>query len=540
MANFPFTLAITFAALTLSGCKTRSFSQTSSPSDGRFVPFSEIPLIPSHDVARGSYESFKSDPVDFLLRHGTQGAPVKKFRIGNENFLLVNEPEFVREVYRNETKNFDDDKPVEQRGKFYKGMFHDKFYQSTGVSSILPNRANTEAWQVNRKPVVKGAHDHAVGAMKGALATQVESALTSLRKQVAKSGKLTIDVSAWVDDLSLRIVLQNLFGLSEGAYGTSDMAKINKSWHTISNHLIEVTMDPALHVASVLNALLQSPLSDTIDKLSKSTFLPPGYLAAAHDMRAAVERLVRAKQAQPIPAHSGNTPSDMLALLIAANQASDGTLTDKAFKQVVDEAITIILAGHETTSATIQWSLHLLSQGAENQTNGRPEEIQERLAGEGRDERSALSATQAVFNETLRIFPTIYINERQARRTVTVKVSKGADSRIYEIPAHTNVILSPLVIHRTAANWDKPDVFDIGRDFEAGSASNSLRFLPFGSGVHMCPGRHFASAVYLRIMSRFHAEFEYKAAPGNKAIVPVGGISLRPSQPVQLVLRNRT
>ena len=347
----------------------------------------------------------------------------------------------------------------------------------------------------------------------------------------------------WLDRISMELVLVNLFGLQDDDFSKQQIDRIFASWHTISKSLIDVEMNPIIHVGFVMNKLLTSPISEFIEEQTKSLNIPQAYVDASRQLRVDVELLVRAKQARE-ERRGTSAPSDMLGMILEAS-AQDGRSRAEAFKQVVDEAITIILAGHETTSGTAQWTLHLLSQGDREKQGARAAEIQGALREEGRRDAEGLpvdgstasaGTVQKVFYETLRIYPTIYINEREARVNSEIRVSRSNGTDVYEIPAGTNILLSPLVLHRTEANWERADVFTLGRDYDA--ATKEARFLPFGSGVHMCPGRHFAQAVYSAVIGGFHARFFYQAHSANSAIIPRGGISLRPSQAVRLSLKN--
>ena len=168
-------------------------------------------------------------------------------------------------------------------------------------------------------------------------------------------------------------------------------------------------------------------------------------------------------------------------MLMAARDADTGEgMTDR---QLRDEMMTVLIAGHETVASALAWTWHLLANdpGAEAALHaelaavlgGRPPQV---------DDLADLRYTQAVFEEALRLYPPAWIITRKAL----------ADDEIggYRIPANALVVASPYVTHRQAAFWAEPETFDPGRF--RGSAPRPARGSP---STRSAAARGCASAI---------------------------------------------
>ena len=172
--------------------------------------------------------------------------------------------------------------------------------------------------------------------------------------------------------------------------------------------------------------------------------------------------------------------SDILAILM--NAPLDDPLPDQ---QVIDEVLTLIIAGHETTTSVVLWIWYLLSQHAE---------VLERLFQENdameRDIESAadlesLNYTRQVIAETLRLYPPGWLLTRRSIGPDTIGP--------HALPAGAEVLISPYLVHRHPRFWSEPDRFDPER-FAASNQTrlNRFAYLPFGLGPRTCIGEEFA------------------------------------------------
>ena len=177
--------------------------------------------------------------------------------------------------------------------------------------------------------------------------------------------------------------------------------------------------------------------------------------------------------------------NDLLGLLMAASEDDGGKRMSN--RQLRDEVMTMLTAGHETTASTLAWCLWLLSKHSDIEDAVRIE-LQQVLQGRevAADDLSKLELTRSIVKETLRLYPTLPIVARQAERDALI-----GD---FHIPAGSSLLLSPYLIQRDRRYWRDPERFDPTRFMPGGEADSRPRgaYLPFIDGPRRCIGEQFA------------------------------------------------
>jgi len=243
---------------------------------------------------------------------------------------------------------------------------------------------------------------------------------------------------------------------------------------------------------------------------------------------AIVYRIIRERRA---PQSLGRDHGDLLSMLLEAQdvEGDGGSMTDA---QLRDEAITIILAGHETTSNALTWAFFLLSRHPEVEARLHAE-LDAALAGRlpTADDLPALPYTEMVLAETMRLYPPAYAVGRWALEDHAF----GA----YEIPMHSIVLCSQWVMHHDARFYADPERFDPGRwNAEARAARPKFAYFPFGGGNRVCIGEGFAWMEGILILAALAQQWRMRVAPGYRAdLWPV--ITLRPRHGMPVTLERR-
>lgn len=231
------------------------------------------------------------------------------------------------------------------------------------------------------------------------------------------------------------------------------------------------------------------------------------------------EALVLKHSASPDP------PQDLLSLLLDPEQGLDQ-------RQVRDEILTFLLAGHETTAAALAWTWHLLSLHPE---------IQERVHAEaesvlcGRQpeikDLSRLSFTKAVFDEAIRLYPPVWMIPRH---------SVGDDEvGGYFLPGRSDILLCVYTLHRHPDFWVDPEFFDPDR-FLGENRPFPGASLPFGAGSRSCLGSRFATMEAVMTLASAIQRFRLEPEPG--AIIKAeASLTLRPlgALPLRAIRRKR-
>jgi len=220
----------------------------------------------------------------------------------------------------------------------------------------------------------------------------------------------------------------------------------------------------------------------------------------------------------------GRDSGDLVsALLMARDEQTGEGMTDR---QVRDEVMTLLSAGHETTASTLSWALYLLSHHEDVRRR-----LQAEVAGDGVvtvADLARMPYTTMVLEETLRLYPPAWSFGRKAIR----------DDEIggYDIPAGTLVWVSPYVTQRHPRFWERPEEFDPERFTEQQSAMRPrFAHFPFGSGPRICIGSYLAMMVARLVLVSVVRRYRLRLAPGAR-VEPEAQLTLRPRHGLPMVL----
>jgi enediyne biosynthesis protein E7 len=234
---------------------------------------------------------------------------------------------------------------------------------------------------------------------------------------------------------------------------------------------------------------------------------------ARADLERITEILVVQRKANP--SESG---ADVLTRLISSTAKE----TDKrvADRRIRDELVTLLLAGHETTASTVGWTLDLVSQHPRVRDKLHEEAVA--VYGDRRpvyEDLTRLRYTNMVLQETMRLFPPVWILPRRALGEDEV----GG----YHVPAGAEVLICPYTLHRHPKYWADPDRFDPER-FNPDVPSNRPRYahIPFGAGPRFCVGNHLGMMEATFIISTLMRDLRLDKQPGFR-VTPEPMMSLR-------------
>lgn len=207
--------------------------------------------------------------------------------------------------------------------------------------------------------------------------------------------------------------------------------------------------------------------------------------------------------------------NDVLASLLCAQREHGDS-----DRHLVDQAVTLLLAGHETTAKALSWSVALLDAHEDARTR-LLRELDCALAGRrpDRDDLPRLPFIRAVVEEALRLDPPIWLLTRTA-----VEDDEVAG---YAIPAGALVAISPYLVHRHPDFWDRPDSFNPQRFLTADGASHAYRYLPFGHGSRHCVGKYFAMLEMPLVLATMYSDVVPALLPGH-SLEPEALVTLRP------------
>jgi cytochrome P450 len=301
------------------------------------------------------------------------------------------------------------------------------------------------------------------------------------------------DMHAAMSELTLRIASETLFGTDSAREAGEVRA--------------------ALHATLEAYPLAIGPVGALRQRLP---FLPSTsrFNAARRDLDRIIYTLIAQRRAAP------SQRTDALSMLLEAQDPETGyRLSDE---QVRDEAMTLFLAGHETTANAMTWTWYLL--GKHPAVEARMHAEVDACPDEGDPFAllQALDYTRRVLRESMRLYPPAWIVGREALHEVTLAGG-------YVIAPKTTVFVCPLALHRRACFYPDPERFDPDRWL--GDDTPPFAYVPFGGGARRCIGEEFAwtegTLLLATIARRRRFTLESSTPPGLRALV-----TLRPDGPL--------
>lgn len=243
----------------------------------------------------------------------------------------------------------------------------------------------------------------------------------------------------------------------------------------------------------------------------------------ARRMRKAVRDIIgrRMREADSAAAN------DLLARLMAARDPATGD--PMSMERLINNLLTLLEAGHETTSRALSWTLYLLARAPEWQDAVRGE-VRSVLGDQPVEGRhiEQLKVTQQVLKESMRLYPPVPV----LSRVVTQRFRIGG----VDFPQGCVTLIPIYCIHRHKQVWDDPECFDPSRFAPENDDYPRTQYMPFGAGSRICLGASFAMAEATAILATLirGAEFEWDGIVDPE---PVSRVTLQPKGGISLKVR---
>jgi enediyne biosynthesis protein E7 len=220
---------------------------------------------------------------------------------------------------------------------------------------------------------------------------------------------------------------------------------------------------------------------------------------------------------------------DFLQMLLNARDRDTGAPMGE--RELLDEVMTLVVAGHETSAASLNWTWYLLARHpeAERRLHAELDAVPEKR-GLSHADTEALEYTQAVIQEAMRLYPPGWL---LTRRTIAPDVLSG-----YRVPAGTDVMVSPYLIGRHPAHWDAPDEFRPER-FLRENPRDRWVYIPFAAGPRHCVGENFAMYEMTVHVSRVARRWRMEYVDDGRPIELEAAINLRTKKGLRMRLHPR-
>jgi cytochrome P450 len=242
-------------------------------------------------------------------------------------------------------------------------------------------------------------------------------------------------------------------------------------------------------------------------------------------MDSLVYRMIEERKSE----NSSNSRADLLSLLMGAMDEDGSRMTQK---QLHDEAMTLFIAGHETTAQMLAWTWYALGENPRAEARLHAE-LDEVLGGRPPDAADfvRLPYLQGVTSEILRLYPPAYITARE--------VIEPCQIGEYEFLPGTTILFSQWVAHRDRRYFDDPDTFRPEHWIEG--LANRLpagAYYPFGDGPRRCIGQGFALLEAGIVIATLAQRFQFRLVPGHPVVAePL--VTLRPRHGIRMTLHAR-
>jgi cytochrome P450 len=441
-----------------------------------------VPPGPSGRPVMGNLSDFSRDPLQFLTRCAQEhGDCVRMTFLGSTAYLLSH-PDYIEHVLWSHHREFR--KGISFRSPIMRGLLGDGLVSSEG-----------EFWVRQRRLAQPSFHRERIQAYGEVMVEYTERMLARW-----KAGE-TRDIHPDFMRLALEIVAKTLFNVDIG----SEAGAIGRA--------LEALMEQFTTQWGVLGFL-----DHYIPTITSMRFR-----GAIRQLDEVVLEIIRRRRAED------RDTGDLLSMLLAAQDEDGSRMTDR---QLRDEAMTFLFAGHETTALTLTWTCYLLTRHPEAEAR-LIQELEEVLDGRaaGATDLPRLSWAECVIRESMRLYSPVWSLGREAIQDCSI----GG----YHVPRGTQLILSQWVTHRDPRFWEEPEAFRPERwEDEREKDIPRTAYFPFGGGPRACIGLQFAMMEAVLVLATVYQRFRLTLAPGHR-VTPWPTMTLRPREGVRLVLATR-
>jgi len=427
----------------------------------------------------GHFPAYGRDPLGFATRVAAAQGGLAAVRFGPVSVYVLTDPAAIEEVL------------ITRHRDFGKSIATRRIGAVTGNGLLI---SEGETWREHRRGVQPAFHSDRVRAWADVMVREAAATATSWGQDATR------DIHSDMGALTLRIVVRTLLGSDleqrEIEFGADAMSRLTHYFETRLNGL-------ALFIPDFVPTPTNRRMRAQVRQLDEVIY-----------------RLIADRRATT---GDSETPGDDVISMLLAFRREDGRpLTDR---EIRDEVMTLFLAGHETTALNLTWTLWSLG--------GNPD-IQDRLQSElsevvgdrlpTLDDMPRLKYTEAVVNESLRLYPPAYAVSRQ-----TIRPTQIGDRKVGK---RSIALVSIWATHRNPERFPDPEAFKPERWLD-GLARRLPRgaYLPFAEGPRKCIGATFAMQEAVLALATLCSRARFTPVTDHE-IKPIAAITLRPSEPV--------
>ena len=425
--------------------------------------------------------------LEWLQSLADKYGDVVSFKLLKKDMYLVNHPDLVKEMLTHKSHNY----TKKTIGfKMVKVVLGESTFTAMG-----------ENWKRKRRLAQPSFHKAKITNLGAIMTDCIEEMLEEW--EVLCDKKEVIEMTDSMMRVTLKVVVKALFSTG------------------LSDEDIQTVADVFTPLLEATNRRTSYPIQFLYKLPIKSNAKYKGYIDKLDEI---VYRIIKERRA------TEEKPMDLLQMLMDATDEETGEpLTDEELR---NEAMTIFIAGHETTANAMSWLWSILSQQPE--IREKIEQEVEEVLGKRKPVAADfpnLPYCLKAFKETMRLYPPVPILPRHIENDDVL-----GD---YEIEGGADALFSPYLLHRHPDFWEEPEVFNPHRfDKEAQRAQHTFAYLPFGGGPRICLGNNFVMMEAVFIIAMATQRFKLNLTP-NAKIETLITLTTRPKYGVPVTLERR-
>jgi len=422
------------------------------------------------------------NPLAMMIAMKETHGDIAHWRIGPQNIYLFSHPDLIRDVLVTNGRNFHKSRGLERA----KRLLGNGLLTSEGEFHLRQRRLAQPAFHRQR----------------------IASYAVTMSDYAARASERwrdgqTLDIHTEMMRLTLGIVSRTLFDAD------------------VENEAAEI--GEALTTAFESFNFAMLPFTEYLEKLPLPSVRR--FNSARGTLDRTIYRMIEERR------RSREDKGDLLSMLLMATD-TEGDGTGMSDVQLRDEALTIFLAGHETTANALTWTWYLLSQHPAVEARLHAE-LDAALNGRipAYDDMQSLAYTRMILAESMRLYPTAWAIGRRALEPFEV--------RGFIIPKRSVVIMSQYIVHRDERFFPGPGRFDPDRwNPDIAASRPKFSYFPFGGGSRVCIGEQFAWMEGVLLIAALAQKWRMRLVPGHPVEVqPL--ITLRPKHGMRMILEKR-
>lgn len=430
----------------------------------------------------GHQAEFRRDPLTLMLRARQECGDLVRLRFGPLWFHLLSDPGETHAILAEKHRTYSKRTPGYQ---MLRTVLGDGLVTSEG-----------DLWRRQRRIAQPAFQKKQIAGLAEVMRVAARDQAEAWQTQVGEN----IDIAHEMSAVTLRIAGETLFAVDL----SDDSEEVSRSLNRVMHGFTDL-MSSSLPFLSTL---------PTPSRLRSQRALV--------ELDRIVHQIIDSRRRDP-----GPKPTLLNMLMDARDEEGKG-MSDK---QLRDEVITLLLAGHETTANALTWTFYMLSKHPAV-TRRLEAELDEVLNGQPptMEQARELVYTTQVIKEAMRLYPPVWMVGRRAEQ----------DDEIlgYQVHKGALVLMSPYVLHRHPDLWENPEGFDPDRFAPDRAAPRRGAYIPFITGPRKCIGEHFAMLEAVIMVATLLARYRLELVPGHKVGLEPS-VTLRPDNGVMMRLRTR-